>query len=126
MKRSYAHYWNSFLLHLDDGNPVWRAHSDMVNRELCSRWIGGKTYDRVLKTDLFDEAVGPGLHPMLSSVAKCVAALDISWHVAKRARDSGGALCAAADVRQLPFKAESFDLIVCNSTLRSLRRLSRR
>ena len=118
MKRPSTQYWDSFLLHLDDGNPVWRAHSDTVNRELCSRWIGGKTYDRALKTDLFDEAMGPGLYPMLSSVAKSVAALDISWQVAKRARDSDGALlCAAADVRQLPFKSESFDLVVCNSTL---------
>jgi SAM-dependent methyltransferase len=118
MKLPYTHYWDSVLLHLDSENPVWRAHSDIVNRELCSRWIAGKTYDRALKTDLFDEAMGPGLHPMLNSVARCVAALDISWQVTKRARESGGALlCAAADVRQLPFKAESFDLVVCNSTL---------
>jgi len=89
-------------------DPLWRAHSDAVNRAwLESNWPQ-RTVDRVLKTDMFDEAVGEGVFGLLQSRARKAVGMDI----ASATRPHVG-----ADVRQLPFVDGAFDLVVSNSTL---------
>jgi SAM-dependent methyltransferase len=73
---------------------------------------------RLLKTDLFNEGISPGLYPMLRSAADQVYGIDLSVETARAARGKYPALGAsAADVRRLPFADGTFDLIVSNSTL---------
>lgn len=97
---------------------LWREHSDAVNGELVERWLPREAAGRVLKTDLFDEAMGEGLHPRLAARGFEVVAIDIAPSVltaaASRHRGLG---VVAADVRRLPFADASFDVVVSNSTL---------
>jgi SAM-dependent methyltransferase len=97
---------------------VWRLHSDAVNATLFSRWLPGQHCTNLLKTDLYDEAMGDGLYPLLAKRAARVAALDIAPSVlaAATARHPG-LLAVAADVRRLPFTSDAFDVVVSNSTL---------
>jgi len=72
----------------------------------------------VLKTDLFDEAMGVGLAPLLGTRARRIAAIDIAPSVLRAAATRYPDLdIVAADVRQLPFADASFDAVVSNSTL---------
>lgn len=94
-----------------------RAYSDAVNERLLRRWLP-RPCGAVLKTDLFDEAVGRGLAPFLARAATTVAAIDTSPRVLAAAAQRYPALAAVnADVRQLPFADASFDAVVSNSTL---------
>jgi SAM-dependent methyltransferase len=97
---------------------LWRMHSDAVNAMLFSRWLPAQACANLLKTDLFDEAMGDGLYPLLAKRATRVAALDIAPSVlaAATARHPG-LLAVAADVRRLPFASDAFDVVVSNSTL---------
>ena len=97
---------------------VWRAHSDAVNIGLCERWLGWLPLTRLLKTDLFDEAVGDGLWDFLSKRADIVVGMDVSIATlrgASSARPHAAMTCA--DVRRLPFAGDSFDAVISNSTL---------
>ena len=67
---------------------LWRAHSDAVNAALVARWLPWQDGANVLKTDLFDEAMGDGLFPLLSTRAARVAALDIAPSVLAASRTS--------------------------------------
>ena len=119
MARLDTQYWDSVQSLLGQGqNPIWREHSDAINSAFVLRSLIHRKVGRALKTDLFDEVVGPGLYPLLEGVAEYVVGIDMSAQAAKRAQDSCRTLAsAAADVRRLPFKSEAFDLIVSNSTL---------
>jgi ubiquinone/menaquinone biosynthesis C-methylase UbiE len=97
---------------------VWRTYSDSVNKALLLRWWPADGVERMLKTDLFDEAVNEGLHPLLAARVKHVIGMDITFSVAHRARLRYPSLqTIGADVRCLPFMDSTFDLIVSNSTL---------
>jgi SAM-dependent methyltransferase len=119
MARLDTQYWDSVQSLLGKGqNPIWRAHSDAINSAFVLRSLIHRKVGRALKTDLFDEALGRGLYPLLDAVADHVVAIDMSAQAATHAQDSRPMLAsAAADVRRLPFKSESFDLVVSNSTL---------
>lgn len=97
---------------------LWREHSDAVNGTVVGRWLQGTTCDRLLKTDLFDEAMDVGLYPLLRRHARDVVAIDVAPSVlaASTARYPG-LVAVAADVRRLPFADASFDVVVSNSTL---------
>jgi SAM-dependent methyltransferase len=74
--------------------------------------------ERLLKTDLFDEAFSDGLYPHLAPRAQHIVGIDISASIARADRSSQpGLQVAMADVRRLPFASSSFDVIVSNSTL---------
>ena len=62
------------------GRPqrVWRMVSDLVNVRLIDRWFPEATEGSVLKTDLFDEVVGPGLVGRLAASFERVVGVDIS------------------------------------------------
>jgi SAM-dependent methyltransferase len=115
-------YWDEFGAGpLQNGPPepgLWRRHADAVNAALLRRWLPAGPIRRALKTDLFDEAFGEGLVPLLAERAEHVVGTDLAPHVRRAASRRYPRLEAvAADVRSLPFKDASFDLIVSNSTL---------
>lgn len=99
-------------------HALWRAHSDAVNLALLRRWLPEGGLGRVLKTDLFDEAVGGGLLGELEPRASDVVGIDIAPAVVDTAARRWPTITAtAADVRDLAFASASFDLVVSNSTL---------
>lgn len=113
-------YWNSVADHWTASRPqkLWRAHSDAVNTDLLNRWLGRRHFERVLKTDLFDETCGPGLYPLLQRRGRLVYGIDLSTSASRAAaRQFPRLRGTAADVRRLPFADGAFDLIVSNSTL---------
>ena len=96
---------------------LWRAHSDAVNARLLAAWLPDRV-DRLLKTDLFDEAVGQGLYAPLAARARLVAGIDVSAGVVGAATvGHAGLRGVQADVRRLPFADGAFDVVVSNSTL---------
>ena len=97
--------------------PLWRLHSDAVNERLIRRWLPPGV-GSVLKTDLFDELVSPGLYPALRERAGEVVGVDISPEIVAAARLRHPQLEAAvANLTDLPFEAARFDAVFSNSTL---------
>jgi SAM-dependent methyltransferase len=123
---------------------LWRDHSDAVNRRLLERWLWPAAVadearertssERLLKTDLFDEAVGQGLcgdaraggYARAGGDARSggdarlrsVYGMDVSSAVVRRARAGSPDLdCVTADVRRLPFADGVFDVVISLSTL---------
>jgi SAM-dependent methyltransferase len=112
--------WTEVAEHWLERAPqsLWRRHSDAVNSILIERWLPRHMIGRVLKTDLFDEAVATGLYPALSRHARSVVALDISPTVSRAATTKYPKLGGfSADVRSLPADSAAFDAIVSLSTL---------
>ena len=84
----------------------------------CSGDGSRAAHATLLKTDLFDEAVGRGLYPELAARAHQVIGIDVSAGVVRAAARRYPALDArVADVLALPFGENTFDAIVSNSTL---------
>ncbi len=113
-------YWDSIADEWIMARPdqLWRKHSDSINRSLLFRWLPEQPVGRLLKTDMFDELVGEGLTPFLQARAHSVIGMDLSFgnaHVSYRGQTNVRGTCA--DVRDLPFGNESFDVVVSNSTL---------
>lgn len=125
--RPGAGSWDESRVHWDDvaaawagHNPegLWRLHSDAVNARLLARWLPEGTPGTLLKTDLFDEAVSPGLMSSLERRADRILGADISRETARRAAGRADRLRAfCADVRRLPLADGSIDTILSNSTL---------
>jgi SAM-dependent methyltransferase len=115
-----ARYWDSVAAgqaSLDD-QALWRDHSDAINVKLLARWLPLSRVKCLLKTDVFDEAFGRGLYPSLASKAKHRISIDIAASTLEPARARYPDMRAVkADVRCVPFAADSFDVIVSNSTL---------
>lgn len=119
VERTSSETWDDFvkLWLASDAQRLWRRHSDAVNRGLLGRWLPPSA-DRILKTDLWDEAVSDGLYPALATHARQVVGIDVSAAVVDAARGRYPALHArCADVRGLPFTDGAFDVVVSNSTL---------
>lgn len=88
-----------------------------MNAALVERWLPAPV-GRILKTDLFDELVAPGLYPVLRSRARQVVGVDLSPEVVAAAGDRYPELeTEVASVRELPFSSASFDAALSNSTL---------
>ena len=119
VERTSNETWDDFvkLWLASDAQRLWRRHSDAVNCILLNRWLP-RSADRILKTDLWDEAVSDGLYPALATRARQVVGIDVSAAVVDAARGRYPALHArCADVRRLPFTDAAFDVVVSNSTL---------
>ena len=98
-------------------NRLWRAHSDAVDSRLLDRWLP-RSCGTVLKTDLFDEAVAPGLYSKLAARAQRVVGVDISPATVRAAAARHPGLEAhLGSVLALPFPDHSVDMVVSNSTL---------
>ncbi len=104
-----AHYLDAFL-----GDLKRRAHLGLIER-----WDGLPASGRVLKTDLFEEAVGPDAYLLeLGRRGATVIGMDVSPTAAGRAQARFAACrIIAADARRLPFADGCFALIVSPSTL---------
>jgi SAM-dependent methyltransferase len=99
------------------GASSLRAYSDAVNTALVAEWLPSDA-GRVLKTDLFDEAVAPGIYPALLDRGASVVGIDVSPAVVEAARERHPGLDARpGDVRRLEFPDSAFDAVVSNSTL---------
>lgn len=122
-----AQYWNHVAkrmagkFHLDE---LSGEHKRNTHLGLLARWAEITGNRIILKTDLFEEALGPDhflFH--LAELNSNIVGIDISSEIASGARrrsrqhgsDLGQYICC--DVRQLPFKSDSFDLLISNSTL---------
>ena len=138
LTKNKAHYWDVIAATWQESTPqkLWRKHSDEVNINLFSDWLPSGSAERLLKTDLFDEAASDGLISSLALHTRNIFAMDLSFFAAQSAKRSYPFLqTTGADVRSLPFVDEAFDIIVSNSTLdhfesleeilRSLRELRR-
>jgi Methylase involved in ubiquinone/menaquinone biosynthesis len=115
-----SNYWDKVAKTWQVTRPqiLWRAHSDAINTALLARWLSENPVERLLKTDLFDESVGEGLYPFLSSRALSVVGIDLSFLTIQAAKSRYGPLQATgADVRCLPFTDGAFDVVFSNSTL---------
>lgn len=95
-----------------------------VFQKLVDQWLDGLDGGRVLKTDLYDEAVSTyGLMPLFRQKYEHIIGTDLSFEVAFAAQrrmtadqfDWHGTV--VADVRKMAFKANSFDLVLSHSTL---------
>jgi SAM-dependent methyltransferase len=115
-----AALWDRYAAEWIAGEPqrLWRRHSDAVNIALISDWLPRERLRRILKTDLFDEAVCDGVYAALASRADEVVGLDVAAAVIGAAKKTHpGLKSTAADVRSLPLRTSSFDAIVSLSTL---------
>ena len=97
---------------------LWRVHSDAVNGAWLARRLSGASIERLLKTDLFDEARAAGLYPLLVARARTVVGIDLATSTVRAACARYSRLPGVgADVRALPFTSGAFDAVVSNSTL---------
>lgn len=113
-------YWSSVSSGFIAGNVqnLWRDHADRVNGLMLGEWLSARRFEHILKTDIFDEAVGNGLFPYLSNYSDKVSGVDIGAEtVAAVHQKFPNMEVLQSDVRDLPYQKESFDLIVSNSTL---------
>ena len=118
-----AEYWDRLAQKfIDRGHrDIWRRYSDELNAELVARYLKGARVERVLKTDLFDEALVTGVAGVLSALAIEVHGIDISSVIVETAaRQYPGAYFQAASVTQLPFPDGYFQAVVSLSTLDQL------
>lgn len=104
-------------------DPLVARAKRQEHLRLVERWTGGKKPARVLKTDLFEEAFGDdqllfGLFPDAQ-----VYAIDLAVSTVRNAgkRVPRESRCAfhfgVADLRALPLRSRSFDLILSTSSL---------
>ena len=100
------------------GAKCLRSYSDTVNGSLMREWLENEAGARVLKTDLFDEAVARGLYPVLRELGMSVVGVDISGAVVAAACSRYPDLDGRVDdVRRLDLPDASFDAVVSTSTL---------
>jgi SAM-dependent methyltransferase len=118
--------WNRFAVEKDSRpgiDKILGRYKSGEIRGILEKWVPALGAKKVLKTDLREEASGED--EILFSLSECglsVFALDISVKMAARAdigqkRRGLKQKYIAADVRNLPFKNNSFDAVVSNSTL---------
>jgi len=125
--RNEGEYWNQVAkrmarkFHLDE---LSGEHKRNTHLGLLARWAELTSNTTILKTDLFEEALGTDYFLFhLLKLSDNVVGIDISSEIVSRARersrqsgsDLGQYICC--DVRQLPFDSDSFDLVISNSTL---------
>src|SRR5688572_256992 len=106
VSRQEPHYWDAVADAWSEASPqtLWRSHSDRVNTSLFAKWLPAGSTRRMLKTDLFDEAVGPGLYSLLKSRTCLLTGMDVSLLTLSAASSHCKDLePACADVRRLPF-----------------------
>ena len=119
-RRGLTGEWNHYAGEWFEGQrqQLWRRHSDAVNARMIEAWLPAGRVHRILKTDLFDEAVSEGLHKPIASRAGVVIGMDVSTRILSAVAHRHERLsCLGADVRSLPIADECIDAIVSLSTL---------
>lgn len=124
-----ATYWGQTAKNLADGYRFDQLRAEQFRRvhmNLLEGWTDLNHSQRILKTDLFAEAMDPSRAFMWQILERdaAVVGIDISPDIAGTARvnarqyAAGPSLqCASCDVRRLPFAGGTFDLVVSDSTL---------
>jgi SAM-dependent methyltransferase len=118
-----AAYWDSrakgFLAHAHRG--IWRDFSDELNQRLILRFLEVTHAKRILKTDLFDEALISGLFEPMSRLASEVHGIDISPIVVENAcRQYPAGQFKTASITTLPYPDAHFETVISLSTLDQL------
>lgn len=120
MTREKADYWDEVAeeWRVTPPQALWRLHSDAVNLALLRPWLPTDRVPYLLKTDAFDEGISAGVYPLLAARADCFMEMDIAVPMLYLARKRYPELqVIGADVRYLPFAADSLAIIVSLSTL---------
>jgi SAM-dependent methyltransferase len=122
LEKSLQNYWESGAWLGHRTADTWRSHADWLHNSLLSRTIldGSLPGEAgvLLKTDLYEEAVGVGEIPELSRYFGTLYGVDVSEEVVDAARRKTPKLMGiVADVRALPFPDDSVDVVVSFSTL---------
>jgi len=128
-KRPDSKIWDDISADLQEGQPFNELLAEQyarVHTELIHRWCPELNGLRILKTDLFAEALCPS-RAFLWNIMKQntdLIALDISPRIASRAANNilrheynSRVSTVACDVRNLPFNNNFLDLIISDSTL---------
>ncbi|MCX6610331.1 MAG: class I SAM-dependent methyltransferase [Acidobacteria bacterium] len=118
-----ATYWDQittgFIRHRHRG--IWREFTDQLNQSLVAELLAGPPAGRILKTDLFDEAMLKGVVDPMARIASEVHGIDISDLVARTAAEQNpNAIFRQASVTQIPYPDQYFDTVVSLSTLDQL------
>ena len=123
---SEAGHWDGVARERFSKSPpdILSEHKKKTHLHLLARWADLKGSEWILKTDLFEEASGPDQFLFdLGQKNNRIIGIDISREIVAQAKrrasqhnvDSSKYLCC--DVRYLPLKSDSIDLIISNSTL---------
>jgi SAM-dependent methyltransferase len=122
--RRAARYWSEIGRpgHRSRPSALWREHCDAVNASWLERHLpagaSGAGFERVLLTDLFDEAVGTGSYPRLARGNRLPFGVDLAAGRVAEARARHPSLRGVvADVRALPCGDATLDVVVSLSTL---------
>lgn len=119
-------YWDSLVgeSRLKDRQDLWRAHMKELYERLTERWRGQERRKRILKTDLYEEAVSRhSLIPSFAGRCEHMVGSDVSFETARAAKQrmagegTGWRSIVVSDARHQAFKSDAFDEIVSNSTL---------
>jgi SAM-dependent methyltransferase/GNAT superfamily N-acetyltransferase len=117
-------YWDGVARNMNERphylDPFLGEMKRQAYLSLIRRWGGVASGDRLLKTDLFEEAMGPDSFLANLTDASTAVGVDISGVVVAQARQhcpGSPVFYIAADVRNLPFVNDAFSLIISPSTL---------
>jgi len=126
MKVKYAKYWDEVATRWSMNsysNELLAEHKRKTHLNLVARWAVVTNNQRILKTDLFEEAFGSDQFLFdLAEANSNIVGIDVSNEIVKRAKRNakhygvaGEYICCS--VRQLPLRSDSIDLIISDSTL---------
>jgi SAM-dependent methyltransferase len=128
-ENSESKYWDQAVKEAASGpafDPFLAEQYRRTHLNLLDRWADITDSKRILKTDLFAEALEPSrafLWDLLKANGRVIG-IDISAEATTRAKAEAvyhaprsPLQCVSCDVRQLPFASDTFDLIVSDSTL---------
>jgi len=98
-------------------NPFFEYKSNEVTN-LIKKWGSKKLNGKILKTDLYEEAVSHD-DVLKNLINKNIYGIDISARVVRNANKRNPKLkkLAVCDVKKISFKKNSFDLIISTSTI---------
>lgn len=113
-----ARYWDETIRKMPDSHLEKHIASYKAKEHLnlVNKWMEPK-FDTALKTDLFEECFE---RDSFFSYVDCneLYGIDISEEAVKQAKTNFKSLrLQRADIRDMPFEDEKFDLIISNSTL---------
>jgi SAM-dependent methyltransferase len=103
--------------HLERNVAVYKRQEHL---NLLKRWCGGLlAKSTVLKTDAYEEAFGlDSFMDWLGHKSNSVFCIDISKEIITKARENYPSIKVLnASAVEMPFKSQTFDLIISNSTL---------
>jgi SAM-dependent methyltransferase len=126
IKGNEKEHWESIALkQVSKGysNEILAEHKKTTYLSLITRWARVDASPRILKTDLFAEAFNQEQFLFDLAPTRSIIGLDIAAETVRRAKreagnrgiDAGRYLCG--DVRSLPLRDGSIDLVISDSTL---------